>query len=156
MRRYTVQRDARKPIPNSNTRQNVLPSKKCPNRWSKVQVAWDSWVPKDIRKAVYLQLYMSISAFRQSASRESRAKRPKSQTSAGKVMASLFLGSSLFINCLEKGRTINNKYNIAFKRGNQEKSSLSSRQYTLSEVDWHHGMTMRSEHRNETQNIPLI
>ena len=46
---------------------------------------------------------------------ESRSKRPKMQTSAGKVLASLFWDAQaiFFINYLEKGRTINNEYYIA-------------------------------------------
>ena len=49
------------------------------------------------------------------AAGESRPKQPKTQTSAGKVLASEFWNSKaiLFINYLEKGRTINSKYHIA-------------------------------------------
>ena len=46
---------------------------------------------------------------------ESRPKRPKMQTSPGKVLASIFWDAQgiLFIDYLEKERTINNKYHIA-------------------------------------------
>ena len=45
---------------------------------------------------------------------ESRPKRPKMQTSAGKVLASVFWDALgiLFIDYLEKKRTINSKYYI--------------------------------------------
>ena len=46
---------------------------------------------------------------------ESHPKQPKMQTSAGKVLASIFwdVQGILFIDYLEKGRTINSKYYIA-------------------------------------------
>ena len=46
---------------------------------------------------------------------ESRPKRPKTQTSAGKVLASVFWDaqSILSMDYLEKGRTINSEYHIA-------------------------------------------
>ena len=46
------------------------------------------------------------------AAGESRPKRPKTQTAAGKVMASVFWDSHgiLFIDYLEKGKTINSEY----------------------------------------------
>ena len=49
------------------------------------------------------------------AAGESRPKRPKMQTSASKVLASVFWEEQgiLFIDYLEKGRTINSKYYIA-------------------------------------------
>ena len=49
------------------------------------------------------------------AAGESRPKRPKTQTSAGKVLASVFWDAQgiLFIDYLEKERTINSKYYIA-------------------------------------------
>ena len=49
------------------------------------------------------------------AADESRPKRPKTQTSAGKVLASVFWDAQaiLVIDYLEKGRTINSKYYIA-------------------------------------------
>ena len=49
------------------------------------------------------------------AAGESRPKQPKTQTSAGKVLASVFWDaqSILFIDYIEKGRTINSKYYIA-------------------------------------------
>ena len=49
------------------------------------------------------------------AAGENRPKRPKTQTSAGKVLTSVFWDAQgiLFINYLVKGRTINSKYYIA-------------------------------------------
>ena len=49
------------------------------------------------------------------AAGESSPKRPKSQTSAGKVLASVFwdMQGILFIDYLKKGRIINSKYYIA-------------------------------------------
>lgn len=49
------------------------------------------------------------------AAGESRPKRPKTQTSAGKVMASVFWDTHgiLFIDYLEKGKTINSEYYMA-------------------------------------------
>ena len=49
------------------------------------------------------------------AAGESRRKQPKMQTSAGKILASGFgdVQGILFINYLEKGRTINSEYYIA-------------------------------------------
>lgn len=49
------------------------------------------------------------------AAGESRPKRPKTQTSAGKVMASVFWDAHgiLFIDYLEKGKTINSEYYMA-------------------------------------------
>ena len=46
---------------------------------------------------------------------QTRSKWPKTQTSAGKFLASIFgdVQGILFINYLEKGRTINSKYYIA-------------------------------------------
>ena len=46
---------------------------------------------------------------------ESLPKRPKAQTSAGKVLASVFWDAQgiLFIDYVEKGRTINSEYYIA-------------------------------------------
>ena len=46
---------------------------------------------------------------------KSRLKQPKMQTSAGKVLASVFwdVQGISFIDYLEKGRTINSKYYIA-------------------------------------------
>ena len=48
------------------------------------------------------------------AAGESRPKRPKMQTSAGKVLASAFWDAQgiLFIDYLEKSRTINSEYYI--------------------------------------------
>ena len=79
------------------------------------------------------------------------------QTSAGKVLASVFWDaqSILFIDYLEKGRTINSNYYIAllghFKEKNakvikaiseKEKSALSPRQCTVSQVDRNDGKTI--------------
>ena len=49
------------------------------------------------------------------ATGESRPKRPTTQQWAGKVMASVFWDAHgiLFINCLEKGKTINSDYYMA-------------------------------------------
>ena len=49
------------------------------------------------------------------AAGERRPKRPKTQTAAGKVMASVFWDSHgiLFIDYLEKGKTINSEYYMA-------------------------------------------
>ena len=49
------------------------------------------------------------------AANESCPKRPKTQTSTGKVLAPVLWDAQgiLFIDCLEKGRTINNEYYIA-------------------------------------------
>ena len=49
------------------------------------------------------------------AAGESHPKRPKTQTSPSKVLASIFWDAQgiLFINYLEKRRTINSKYHIA-------------------------------------------
>ena len=46
---------------------------------------------------------------------ESRPKQPKTQTSTGNVLASIFwdVQGILFIDYLEKGRTINSEYYIA-------------------------------------------
>ena len=48
---------------------------------------------------------------------KSHPKRPKTQTSAGKVSASIFWDAQgiLFIDYLEKGRTVNSKYDIALQ-----------------------------------------
>ena len=49
------------------------------------------------------------------AADESHPMKPKTQTSAGKVLASVFrdVQGILFINYLEKGRIINSEYYIA-------------------------------------------
>ena len=83
---------------------------------------------------------------------QSRPKQPKMQTSADKVLASVFWDAQgiLFIGYLEKGRTINSEYHIALFEGrncqktttNEEgKSALSPRQLTVSQVDRNHGKT---------------
>ena len=59
------------------------------------------------------------------AAGESCPKRPKMQTSAGKVLASIFWDAQdiLFINYLEKGRTINREYHIGpFEGRNHQKT----------------------------------
>ena len=81
---------------------------------------------------------------------------PKMQTSAGKVLTCVFwdVQGILFINYLEKGGTINSKYYIALlvclkykkitkKMGTneKEKSALSPRQCTMSQVDRNNGKT---------------
>ena len=50
------------------------------------------------------------------AAGEIHPKQPKTQTSAGKVLTSVFWDaqSILFIDYIEKGRTINNEYYIVF------------------------------------------
>ena len=88
------------------------------------------------------------------AAGESHPKRPKMQTSAGKVLASIFWDTQgiLFIDYLEKGGIINSKY-IALlvhlkekycqkmATNEEEKSTLSPRQCTMSQVDRDDGKT---------------
>ena len=70
-----------------------------------------------------------ISSAEWTATSESRLKRPKTQEWAGKVMASVFWDAYgiLFIDYLEKGKTINSDYHMAFlgsiERRNQEKTA---------------------------------
>ena len=54
-------------------------------------------------------------SIQRTAAGENRPKLPKTQTSAGKVLASVFWDAQgiLFIDYIEKGRTINSKYYIA-------------------------------------------
>ena len=75
------------------------------------------------------------------AAGESCPKQPKTQTSASKVLATVFCSAQgiLFIDNLEKGRTINSKYYIALlvhlkknrkkkpATNKEEKSALSPR-----------------------------
>ena len=81
--------------------------------------------------------------------------RPKTQTSTGKVLASIFLDAQgiLFIYYLEKGRTINSEYHsiiTVFEGRNRQKtatneeeeSALSPRQCTVSQVDRNDGKTL--------------
>ena len=89
------------------------------------------------------------------AAGESRLKRPKMQTSAGKILAFIFSNGQgiLFIDYLEKGRTINSEYYIALlvhlkeeiakKNGHKStrKNALSPRQYTMSKVDHNNSKT---------------
>ena len=89
------------------------------------------------------------------AAGESCPKQPKTQTSSGKVLASVFwdVQGILFIDYLEKGRPINSKYHIALlvrlKETNhqktatneEEKSAHSPRQCTMSQVDCNNGKT---------------
>ena len=79
---------------------------------------------------------------------ESCPKRPKIQTSEGKVLASIFWDAQgiVFINYLEKGRTTNSEYYIALSVGlkveiatNEKESALSQRQCTMSQVDCNDG-----------------
>ena len=83
---------------------------------------------------------------------ESCPKQPKMQTSAGKVLASVFWDAQgiLFIDYLEKRRIINSKYitllvclkeEIGKKIATNEESGLSPRQCTVSQVDCNDGKT---------------
>ena len=85
---------------------------------------------------------------------ESRLKLPKMQTSAGKILASVFwdVQGILFISYLQKGRTINSKYHITLlvclkeeiakkTATNEEKSALSPRQCTMSQLNRNNGKT---------------
>jgi hypothetical protein len=88
---------------------------------------------------------------------EPRPKRPKSQKSAGKVMASVFwdVQGILFIDYLEKGKRINSEYYMALlvrlkeeitkktTSHEEEKSALSPRQCTVSQVDRNDGQIAR-------------
>ena len=81
-------------------------------------------------------------SFQWTAAGESR---PKTQTSAGKVLASVFWDAQriLFIVYLEKGITNNSEYYIAFLeclteeivKNEEEKSARSPKQGTVSQVD---------------------
>lgn len=87
------------------------------------------------------------------AAGESRPKRPKTQQSAGKVMASVFWDATgiLFIDYLEKGKTINSDYYMALldrlkdeiakktASNGEQKSDLSSRQCSMSQVGQNDG-----------------
>ena len=79
------------------------------------------------------------------AAGKSRLKQPKMQISAGMVVPFVFWDAQgiLFIDYLEKRRTINSEYYIALlvhlkeeiaKKQTQEKSALSPRQCTVSQV----------------------
>jgi hypothetical protein len=81
---------------------------------------------------------------------EPNPKYGKTQRSAGKVMESVFWDarSILFIDYLEKGQTINSAYNIALLEPlndeikasfEEEKSAVSSRQYTVSQINQNDG-----------------
>ena len=86
---------------------------------------------------------------------ENRPKRPKTQASAGKVLASVFwdVQGIFFIDYLEKGRTINSEYHIAllvhlkeetakkWPQMKKKKSALSPRQCTVSQVVHNDGKT---------------
>ena len=87
---------------------------------------------------------------------ENRPERSKTQISVGKVLFTVFWDAHgiLFINFLEKGRTINCEYYMAllvrFKwelqkttPNGEEKSALSPRQYTVSQVDRNNGKIAR-------------
>ena len=89
------------------------------------------------------------------AAGESRSKQLKTQTSAGKVLVSVFWDAQgiSFIDYFEKGITINSKYYIALlvhlkeeiakKKWPQMKTkrALSSRQCTVSQVNRNNGKT---------------
>ena len=89
------------------------------------------------------------------AAGESNPKRPKMQTSTGSVLASVFWDAQdiLFIDYLEKGRTINSEYYITLLVHMQEKiakkqpqmkkkkSALSPRHWTVSQVDHNNSKT---------------
>ena len=80
------------------------------------------------------------------AAGESHPKQPKMQTSADKVLTSVFwvVQSILFIDYLEKGRTINSKYHISLLVHLKEeiaKNCHKLSQYTLSQVDRNNGKT---------------
>ena len=91
---------------------------------------------------------------------ESCPKRPKMQISAGQVLASVFSDAQgiSIIDYLEKGRTIDSEYYIGASEGrncqktfegrncqktatNEEKSALSLRQCTVSQVNHNDGKT---------------
>lgn len=87
---------------------------------------------------------------------EPRPKRPKAQTSAGKVMSSVFWDAHgiLFIDYLENGKRINSEYYIALlvrlkeeierkRKIEVEKSALSSGSCTVSQVDFHNDQIAR-------------
>ena len=104
--------------------------------------------------------YFSPESNRQSsewtAAGESLPKRPKTQTSADKVLTYVFWDaqSILFIDYLEKGRTINNEYLLVLlvllrkkspkktDTNKEEKSTLLPRQCTLSKVNRKDGKTI--------------
>ena len=86
------------------------------------------------------------------AAGESRQKRPKTQQWAGKVMASVFLDAHgiLFIDYLEKGKTINSDYYMALldqlsteikkiRPHMQKKSAVPPRQCTVPEIHDNNG-----------------
>ena len=65
---------------------------------------------------------------------QNHPKRPKTQMSTGKVLASVFWDAHgiLFIGYLEKGRTINSEYYYEKTNPNEEgKRALSPRQYKV-------------------------
>ena len=80
-------------------------------------------------------------SIRQSAERktagESRPKRPKTQSSAGKVLASVFWDAQgiLFIDYFEKGRTINTEYYIALDIAINEEEKGAFFTKTVSQVN---------------------
>ena len=89
------------------------------------------------------------------ATGEIRPKQPKMQTFEDKVLASVFWDAQgiLFIDYLEKGKNVNSEYNVALlvrlkeeiaKKtdiNEEEKSALSPRQCTVSQVDRNDGKT---------------
>ena len=97
----------------------VVPGKKRPQNGfsqSLIEIAWDSWHHLRYQKTVYSLFCMNIWAWvARAAKGENRPKRPKTQMSAGKVLASVFRYARciLFIDHLEKERTINSEYYMA-------------------------------------------
>ena len=71
------------------------------------------------------------------AAGESHPKRPKMQTSASKVLASVFWETQgiLFINYLEKGRNINSEYYIALLIHLKEEIATSDEEKVLFHQD---------------------
>ena len=94
------------------------------------------------------------------AAGESRPKRSKRQTSAGKVLAFVSWDAQgiLFIDYLQRGRIINSEYHIVLlvrlkeeisphpqkttTNEEEEKSALSLRQWAVSQVDRNDGKTI--------------
>ena len=139
-----------------------------------VQSGWRVWSPSQQRvdnlehyfqlfqrNKKFLQKYVTIDetwihhltpeSNRQSAARtvagERRLKRPKRQTSAGKVLASIFWNAQgiLFIYYVEKGRTTNSEYYIALlvplkeeitKKWPQMKKKKRSFTKTINVIPW--------------------
>ena len=73
------------------------------------------------------------------AARESSPKQPKTQTSVGKVLASVFWDAQgiLFIAYLEKGRAINSRYHITLLMHLQEEITKKQPQMKKKKVLFH-------------------